>query len=251
MMFGKVQSVYWWRRVENFGDVLSPLLLARFSDLNKIVWKPIAEADIVSVGSILEHIPPGWRGFIVGSGLLRETSKLKFNPRDAHVLALRGPLTARAFTGQFALGDPALLANELVEPQKKTWDLGILPHWQDSTLADRFQKLVPSQFTRKVISPLDDPLTVIREISACRRIVTSSLHGMVVADAIGGIPRRVESCDALAKDGGLFKYQDYSASIKTPFEIGKMIEPKRNRVDDAKFEVFDAFRELSRVYGKT
>jgi hypothetical protein len=74
---------------------------------------------------------------------------------------------------------------------------------------------------------------------------------MVVADAIGGIPRRVESCDALAKDGGLFKYQDYSASIKTPFEIGKMIEPKRNRVDDAKFEVFDAFRELSRVYGKT
>src|SRR5208282_569699 len=110
-------KAYWWNSVENFGDALSPLLLSRFAYLENITWTVINDADIASIGSILEHIPAGWRGYIVGSGLLRETSKLKFDPRETRVLALRGPLTAKLFPGTYALGDPGLLANELIEPQ--------------------------------------------------------------------------------------------------------------------------------------
>lgn len=241
---------YWWQRVPNFGDLLAPLLLERFADLKNIEWHPIAEADIASVGSILEHIPAGWTGYIVGSGLLREISKLKFDPYQARILALRGPLSAKGINGTFALGDPALLSNELIERQEKQWDLGILPHWQDDQLADKFLNLIPKQFSCHVISPAQDPITVLKEIAACRRIVTSSLHGMICADAIGGIPRRVEVCEkmhALFED---FKFKDYSASIKNGFEYGKMIEPNRNRVDDTKFAIYDAYRELGRVYGK-
>lgn len=241
-------KAYWWKEVDNFGDRLAPLLLARFADFYNIQWAPIGKAEIASVGSILEHIPLGWKGHIVGSGLLRETSKLKFNPSQVNVLAVRGPLTARSFSGNFALGDPGLLANELIEYQEKQWDLGIVPHWQDEQLADRFLALIPSQFTCKVISPASDPLTVITQIAQCKRIVTSSLHGMIVADAIGGIPRRVEYCQKLAADGADFKFRDYSDSIKCPFEFGKMQEPSRNRVDDAKSEIFGAYRELSRLY---
>src|ERR1017187_2480413 len=87
-------KMYWWTDVKNFGDQLAPLLLARFSYLENIEWTPVAQAKIVSIGSILEHIPLGWNGFILGSGLLRETSKLKFDISKAHVLALRGPLSA-------------------------------------------------------------------------------------------------------------------------------------------------------------
>ena len=54
-----VVKAYWWNLVPNFGDALAPLLLARFAYLEKSEWTPIAEANIASVGSILEHIPNG------------------------------------------------------------------------------------------------------------------------------------------------------------------------------------------------
>jgi hypothetical protein len=241
---------YWWRSVANFGDALAPLLLSRFADIDRIDWSPVADAEIVSIGSVLEHIPSGWRGYIVGSGRLRESALLKFDPEDAKILALRGPLSARGIFGSFALGDPGLLANELIEHQPKQWDIGILPHWLDTELVPRFKKLIPARESIKLISAKDDPLEVLRAIASCKKIVTSSLHGMIAADALG-IPRRVEVCKKLEKEGGTFKFRDYSASIQTRFEPGKLTEPSRNRVNDARFEIYDAYRELSRAYGKS
>ena len=102
----------------------------------------------------------------------------------------------------------------------------------------------------KVISPRAEPLSVLRDIAACRALITSSLHGAISADAIGGIPRQIEICEALDVEGGLFKYHDYSASIHCPLKIGEMQEPSRNRVNEAKFEIYDAYRELSNTYGR-
>ncbi len=240
----KIVKAYWWNKIPNFGDALAPYLLNHFSDIEDVEWDTISHSLIASIGSILEHIPPDWDGYIVGSGKLKENSRLQFHPATAKILALRGPLSAKGIPGNYALGDPGLLANELVGPQEKLWDLGIVPHWQDTELADRFTALIPKEFTVKVISTADHPLQVVREIGSCRRIVTSSLHGMITADAFGGIPRRVESCDKMIPDGGLFKFYDYSASIKTPFETGKMIEPNRFHIEDSKFAIYDAYREL-------
>lgn len=229
----------------NFGDAVTPFLLERFADIDNIKWDTISRSTIVSCGSLLEHIPPDWDGYIVGTGKLIENSRLNGFGETAKILALRGPLSARGFKGNFAISDPGILANELVGIQEKKWDLGIVPHWQDTELAKRFQALIPKQFTVKVINTADHPLKVISEIGSCNRIVTSSLHGMIIADSFGGIPRRVEVCDKMSKDGGLFKFHDYSASIKTPLEIGKMNEPIRFHVEDVKYQMFDAYRALS------
>lgn len=245
-----IPKAYWWRDVANFGDALAPLLLARFADIEKIEYAPVEDANIVSIGSVLEHIPANWAGHIVGSGRLKENSELKFALEKAKILALRGPLSARGIPGDYALGDPGLLANELIDSQEKYWDLGILPHWRDDKLVKRFLSIIPKKFTCRVIQSSKHPVQVIREIAACRRLVTSSLHGVVIADAIGGIPRRIEYCDKLDSEGKLFKFNDYSESIQCPFEIGKMTEPKRNKVSDRKHEIWDAYRELSKVYGK-
>lgn len=236
-------KAYWWRERPNFGDALSPLLLEHFADLN-VEWDTISHSCIASIGSILEHIPPLWDGYILGSGKLFENSRLH-SFKKAQVLAIRGPLSARsAGKGDYALGDPGLLANELVGLQEKQWDLGIVPHWQDTELAERFKKLMPSKYSIKVIDPKDDPLTVVRQIGASRRIVTSSLHGMIVADAFG-IQRRVEICSKLANEGGDFKFRDYSASIQTPFEIGKMMSPRRGPVENVQHEIYDAYKALA------
>ena len=235
-------KAYWWKVVDNFGDRLAPLLLKHFSNINA-EWDSVSHAAIASIGSILEHIPPLWDGYILGSGKLFEFSRLHLHTNTAKILALRGPLSAQGVKGTFALGDPGILANELVGPQEKLWDLGIVPHWQDTELADRFTALIKPPSTTKVINAGDDPLTVLKQIGASRRIVASSLHGTIVADAFG-IPRRVEACQAMEKDGGNFKFCDYSASIKTQFVVGKMQEPSRFRVEDVQFEVFDAYQEL-------
>ena len=70
---------------------------------------------------------------------------------------------------------------------------------------------------------------------------------LIVADSFGGIPRRVELCEKMANEGGLFKFRDYSASIRTPFELGKMVEPSRVLVEEVKFSIYDALRELGKV----
>ena len=239
-------KAYWWREVPNFGDALAPLLLERFAGID-VGWDTISHASVISVGSVLEHIPPLWDGYILGSGKLFEFSRLHLHTKTATILAIRGPLSARGVPGDFAIGDPGILANELAGPQEKLWDLGIVPHWQDNELVARFSRLVQAPYTTKIISPTDDPLTILRQIGACRRIVTSSLHGMIVADAFGGIPRRVEICSKMEKDGGDFKFRDYSASIQTPFETGKMIEPSRFRIEDVQFAVYDAYQALGKA----
>ena len=241
-----LHKVYWWKEQNNFGDRLAPLLLKHFAYLD-VEWASISHASIVSTGSVLEHIPPLWDGYVLGSGKLFENSRLYVNPKVAKVLAVRGPLSARYIKSNytFALGDPGILANELVGPQKKIWDLGIIPHWQDKELAGRFKSIIKPPATIKVINATDDPITILQQIGSCKRIVTSSLHGMIVADAFG-IPRRVEICSAMARDGGDFKFRDYSASIKTPFVVGKMVEVSRLRVNDVQFEIYDAYQELSK-----
>lgn len=121
--------------------------------------------------------------------------------------------------------------------------MGIVPHFSDTELVARFKAIIPPQHSIRVIHPSGDPLTVLKEIGACHRIVTSSLHGMIVADAFG-IPRRVEYTPKMDKDGGDFKFRDYSASIQTPFIVGKMQEPTRTSIEDIKYNVYDAYRSL-------
>lgn len=230
----------------NFGDLLTSLLLKKFTGLDS-VWAPPDEAELVCVGSVLDKLPENWTGVVAGSGKLHERTTLTLD--HATVLALRGPLTAKGIRGTYALGDPALLADELVVQPEKEHDLGIIPHWTDHTLAadPRFTKYHP-----KIIDVRNDPLKVIEDIGKCKKIVSSSLHGIILADAFQ-IPRRIEiSPRALShahQEGGLFKWKDYSYSIGMNFEIGKTQEPDRNVVLERSYELFDVFEEIERIFG--
>jgi hypothetical protein len=240
-MHGHKVKAYWWKEIPNFGDALAPLLLERFADIN-VEWDTISHSSVASVGSILEHIPPMWGGYILGSGRLFENSRLHI--KGCKILLLRGPLSAKGIPGKHTYGDPGLLADELVGPQEKRWDLGILPHWLDKELGPRFLKMIPKSATVKIINPRDNPLTVLRQLGACRRIVTSSLHGMICADAFG-IQRRVETFPRLLQEGGDFKFRDYSASLGLDFVPGVMIQAPPLLVWDLKFNVYDAYQALA------
>lgn len=244
---------YWWKETPNFGDLLAPLLLERFAGI-KASWSPVCGADIVSIGSLLEHIPPLWEGYILGTGSLYESSRLHLHTGTATVLALRGPLSAKKCPpGNFAIGDPGLLAPDLIAPPyepDKLYDLGVVPHWTDTYLAQDERFKLDAPWVTKVISPAQDPMTVIREISHCQKIVTSSLHGMILADSFG-IPRRFEPAkDWSPSEGGMFKFKDYLASIGAPWVVGKVTTVSRLRVEDRKYELYDAYEDLGRMVRK-
>jgi hypothetical protein len=97
-----------------------------------------------------------------------------------------------------------------------------------------------------VISPWQAPLDVVGMIGRCKKLVTSSLHGLVVADAFG-IPRRTEMAQRFSYDefeGGTFKFEDYNASIGLTFTVGELQTANSQTVNDRQDEVHDMFRAL-------
>lgn len=234
-------KTYWWNEHPNFGDRLAPYILSRFAGIQS-QWAPLDEADNVVTGSVLHHIGPNWSGTVLGAGLLRADLPIKL--RDARVLALRGPMTLKYMPHLVklgAMGDPGLLADELVEVETRTWDVGILPHWSDTELASRKEFYNP-KWTTRVISPGLHPLAVVRSIGQCRKLVTSSLHGVIVADGFG-IPRRIEHTRLFNLDT-MFKFQDYLCSIGEELVIGEATKAHRGLVEARKHELYDVFESL-------
>ena len=120
------------------------------------------------------------------------------------------------------LADPGLLAHRLIggADSSKLFDIGIVPHFEDSH----------SETVRRLVGRLDGaaclidvkrrPVDVIADISRCRGILSSSLHGLIVADAMGIPNRRLLLANELC--GGDFKYEDYYSSFgeeRTPIRL--------------------------------
>lgn len=240
-------KIFYWRERKNFGDLLTKLLIKKFTGLNS-TWAKPEHAELVMVGSLIHHLPKDFHGVIAGSGKLFERTKMDFP--NANILGVRGPLTAKDVKKHVIWGDPGLLADELVGYQDKTTDIGIVPHWSDTDLEHRTM-FYGRKWTTKVIRVDDDPLKVIRQIGSCRKIVSSSLHGIILADAFN-IPRRIEIAPNMLKDpyveGGLFKWHDYSGSIQTKLEIGKVQQIDPFIISDKQHELYDLLQKVKKIF---
>jgi len=200
---------YWFTDVLNFGDLITPLLLRHYgySPIYERPWR----AELVATGSILEHLPNDFRGIILGSGFIEEKSRMSF-PK-ARVLALRGELSRQrvGVTQKLALGDPGLLASEVMpRREQKKFTLGIVPHHLEKSnpVFGRLMRRLGHDVT--LIDAQGKPQTVFASIDQCEHILSSSLHGLIVADSLE-IPNRWIAADRLW--GGRFKFDDYYSSI--------------------------------------
>lgn len=165
---------------------------------------------------MLEHLPAGWSGTIAGAGKLRPGTRTDLT--SARVVALRGRLTRKAVDlppgARPVLGDPGLLVSAFVRQGPAKYDLGVVPHWSDTLLARRFPY-------GRVIDVAKPPEQVIAEIASCKRVISSSLHGLIVADAYG-IPRQAELFARAANEGGDFKFRDYASVFDGDPHFGEM-----------------------------
>lgn len=244
----KVATAYWWRgggglgHVANFGDQLSPFILEHFTGL-QIEWAPPEEAEIVCIGSVIDSLPRrGWNGIVAGAGQLRSDTETDLT--EALVLGIRGHYTrSRVRTLHTPIiADPGLLACDLVSrPQHPRTKTGVMPHWSDSALWGRVDDVDNPTF----INPLDDPLSVLAQIADCDTLVSSSLHGIIVADALG-IPRRAERFPSMITiaEGGDFKWDDYGSSLGQPVIFGEWQTAPEPRVRQMQHDLFEMFQEV-------
>ena len=197
-----------WTISDNFGDRIGPYLLSKITGKQVIWCEPNSDFEFYVVGgSILNHIND--RGIVWGAGLGNLTDGI--NPQ-ASIKSVRGPYTrARALSLGVqcpeVYGDPGLLLPRFYTPQSERgkYDVGIVPHYVDGYRAfNWFENL---HFI-DVFQPIEK---VIDEITSCKRIVSSSLHGIVVAHAYGIPAMWLKISDSIGGDGT--KYRDHFASV--------------------------------------
>jgi glycosyltransferase involved in cell wall biosynthesis len=212
--------VFWCggSRAGNFGDCLAPLLCEALAG-RRVEYAEVLQADLVAVGSLLEpHFLNGadwdqYSGAIWGAGrMYGDRGRLRLT--NAHVAALRGRLTRHLVIHPRApdvpLGDPVLLVTCLARPVRKRFQLGLVPHQTeyDHPLVRHLADRTPEVTLIDIRSGVQE---VLERICQCEFILSSALHGLVAADALG-IPNEwlwLDSADHDLRGKPAFKYRDY------------------------------------------
>ena len=140
--------------------------------------------------------------------------------------SVRGPLTRNAVLyngGQCPdiYGDPALLLPLICDESNKEYDVGLIPHYTHYNALRVINKAKKHNY--HIIDVRNsDPLEVVKEITKCRKIVSSSLHGIICAHAYG-IPAAWIN---IPLHGDQSKFHDHYQSVGLQAEPSRLKTPK-------------------------
>ncbi len=159
---------------------------------------------------------------------------------------MRGPLSRRRCVEQgYACpeiyGDPGLLVSDLYgeDDAGTDADIGIVPHFQN---LERATALFGGRDDVTVIDVRRPVGAVVADMLGCRLILSSSLHGLIVAHAFERSALHVEFDGAIPGDG--IKFHDHYMSLG--FEAAPDIKVLRRRDD---VTVIDVRRPVGAVGG--
>lgn len=237
---GKEIPLFYWSEIkfifrnrENYGDLLSKYLVekisgkpVKFVQPKKQPWYKMNKTNFLAVGSILHHATE--HSIVWGSGIIDHDQEIA----EADFRTVRGPQTRDfllklGYNCPEVYGDPALLLPKYYHPQvEKRYKIGVVPHYHDYKTAVAFFGDKPGI---KVIDLLTVNVEeVTRQILSCENIISSSLHGLIVAHAYQIPVLWVKFSDKIFGNG--IKYVDYFESLKLPvyeaefIETGKTVE---------------------------
>ena len=214
---------YWnekWRgrTFVNFGDYLSLKLVERITGGPLRVYtkgQTFHEKKLLASGSLFSFARDC--DVVWGSGVngkLLNKKDYKFTTLD--IRCVRGPLSRAFLKEHFNIdcppiyGDPALLIPyffpEFKKQENPTYDYIIIPHYSE-------EHLFSKEEWNNVVFATDPWDEVIRKIIDSRFVISSSLHGIILAEAFH-IPARLLR---VTDNEPLFKYQDYYLGTSRPF----------------------------------
>lgn len=232
----------------NFGDELSPVVTQWLLDTDAYTLtcnQPYCPTQLVCIGSYLHNTPDG--SYVFGTGI-RTLPCPTFD--SLHVAAVRGPLTKQHLMAANphihvpdTFGDPALLLPRVYQPEHLSElanKIAVVPH------IGNYTKYASSTFSTSSTSPIREhyhlicPCShwkqVLNELCSCRAVVSSSLHGLICADAYG-LPN--VWLDEYPLEEGHFKFHDYFASQGRPIQrIQSLKDISPEMVHDVKHELW-------------
>lgn len=206
--------------VPNFGDELSPEIVA-FLTGKRVERVGRWGCDLTGIGSILDgyltkkgtmitslRSAVGRRVMVWGSGLISP-----WQPKAASIdiLAVRGKLTRDALRApmETPMGDPGLVAAKMMQVGGPRRDIGIVPHYTDKQHPMlKALSILPGV---RVIDVERGGSEVCADIAASSVVFSSSLHGLIIADAFGIPNQRLKFAGKLK--GGDFKFLDYASAL--------------------------------------
>ena len=204
-------SLYYWSRIDNFGDYLSNIIFEHFTS-SIPQNKKNKQALIFGLGSILNLISVD--STVWGSGFRcsenANQSKDRLCGLNLDLRLIRGPLTRdklleMGFECPKLYGDPAIIMPIIYEPKVVHNPNGVLiiAHYSDY---DDFMK---SKYSNMVVNAgTKDYKMIINKIRLSKKVISSSLHGIILAESYG-VPAVLVNVNP---DLDLFKYQDYYLS---------------------------------------
>lgn len=199
----------------NWGDALNPVLVRHISGKDPLqtseVYNFLGRPVYSVIGSILGnyHLPTleVW-----GSGFIGPERIFLTPPAKIH--AVRGPLTRDVILRlglpcPAIFGDPALLYPRYYRPAvKPDHEIGIVAHYMDRG-AEWLTRIAreAGALIIDVSSPVEE---FVDQLCSCRFIASSSLHGVIAADAYRIPFAWLSLSNRLV--GGTFKFEDYFLS---------------------------------------
>jgi len=208
------------RVLHNWGDALNPVLVQNLAGI-----EPVWAGEIVNIAKrpIYYVIGSGLGNLrrpsceVWGSGFIRYTAKVLRAPQAIH--AVRGPLSRGKYLSAGiacpeTYGDPALLWPRFYSPPKPRarTRVGLIPHIKD--VNEPWLHELRSEPSVKVIDICGGIEKVVNDVTSCDVILSSTLHGLIVADAYGVPSTWVRFQDELPDRW--FKYRDYMLSVGRP-----------------------------------
>lgn len=192
----------------------------------------LESCDLIAAGSLLEQAcsvsrkePP----LVWGAGFLRDGPTLQSS--SIAPVALRGRLSAaRCVLGENAVvGDPGLLSARLLDHRPAVeFELGIVPHYVDQDLPAA--ALVAPEIRRwRIIDVTLPAMDVLRQIAECEVVLSSSLHGLVVADALRIPNQWIKWSDRVLGAG--YKFHDYYSSFSPEPVEPVVLTGRRDEID--------------------
>ena len=246
-----MQLLYFRGKQQNFGDDLNAELWPR---LLPGVFDERGSEGFLGIGTILGMKLPACdplHVFSSGAGYLR----LDDWHAGKKVWCVRGPLTARLLgcPHDAALTDGAILAPDVYEMDEQGQQIGVVPHWE--SLHFPGWKQAGEQAGMVLISPADTPANVINALRRCRFVLTESLHGAIMADAMGipWVPF------ISTRNVSAFKWVDWCLSVDVAYAPALVPPPsaeaaltfgRPDRVAGEKPRTYDAEAALSEYRGR-
>lgn len=232
---GESILAYWWKGSgeRNWGDKINPWLINKLSGKDVLHTDDVINLPVINTyvcsGSILHQFRFN-KLQIWGTGIISNTATIKF--WNASVYAVRGPLTRQKLIENGIecpkiYGDPTFLLPQIYEADvEKNYELGLIPHYKDKK--EKTIGRLNAEGVR-IIDIFSDETEFIDEVNRCKCILSSSLHGLIIADAYGLKSKWIKLSDNLYGDD--FKFKDYYYSIGVKNESPLVITSTTSKDD--------------------